>query len=161
MSPGEVSHRAVEICRCVARSRRCLLKGCEQPYHPKSLWSRYCSAECREAARRWCVARARKRYLQSAGGRAHRASQSREYRQRCTRLESNQEVTELDEPCRESEGDQRKKTFVYEICARPGCYECPGANGYSPLVKFCSRNCFRALRRVKQREARLRRLRSQ
>lgn len=160
MFPAEVSRKAGRGCQRTPRMRRCLLKGCEIHFHPKLIWSRYCSRECGQAARRWSVARARNKYLQSAGGRAHRANQSRGYRNRRARAESKQEFMEFREPESESEGDQREKTFGYVICARPGCYECVRSNGHAPLVKFCSRNCFRALRRVRQREARWRLARS-
>src|SRR5271166_1245527 len=33
------------------RIRRCLLKGCEQRFHPRQVGQRYCSQACREAAR--------------------------------------------------------------------------------------------------------------
>jgi hypothetical protein len=35
------------------RNRRCLLKGCEQRFHPRQSRQRYCSGRCREAARKW------------------------------------------------------------------------------------------------------------
>ena len=35
------------------RQRRCLLKGCEKPFRPTHPQARYCSPECRAAARRW------------------------------------------------------------------------------------------------------------
>jgi hypothetical protein len=33
--------------------RRCLLKGCEQRFHPRQARQHYCSQICREAARQW------------------------------------------------------------------------------------------------------------
>jgi hypothetical protein len=35
------------------RMRRCLLKGCQHRFHPRQARQRYCSEECREAAREW------------------------------------------------------------------------------------------------------------
>ena len=42
--------------------RRCLLKGCEQRYHPRQARQRYCSESCREAARKWSRWKAQQRY---------------------------------------------------------------------------------------------------
>jgi hypothetical protein len=42
-------------------------------------------------------------------------------------------------------------------CSRPGCYELFLAEHRSPLKKFCSCSCRRALRRVIEREQRWRR----
>ena len=39
--------------RGAPRARRCLLKGCERRFHPKHVRQRYCSEECRQAAREW------------------------------------------------------------------------------------------------------------
>src|SRR5664279_2540925 len=35
------------------RMRRCLLKGCEERFHPRQARQRYCGEGCREAARKW------------------------------------------------------------------------------------------------------------
>src|SRR5947209_3711266 len=35
------------------RMRQCLLKGCDQRFHPRQPRQRYCSERCREAARVW------------------------------------------------------------------------------------------------------------
>jgi hypothetical protein len=37
------------------RTRRCLLKGCEQRFRPRQVRQRYCSDRCREAARDWSL----------------------------------------------------------------------------------------------------------
>ena len=34
-------------------ARRCLLKGCEQRFRPRQARQRYCSEQCRQAARAW------------------------------------------------------------------------------------------------------------
>lgn len=64
------------------RTRRCLLKGCEQPFRPRPARQRYCSDLCREAAREWSRWKAQQRYRATAAGREKRNGQSRCYRER-------------------------------------------------------------------------------
>ena len=64
------------------RMRRCLLKGCEQRFHPRQARQRYCSERCREAARQWSRWKAQQRYRATTGGTQKRNSQSRRYRER-------------------------------------------------------------------------------
>jgi hypothetical protein len=65
-----------------ARTRRCLLKGCEQRFHPRQARQRYCSERCRKAARKWSRWKAQERYRESAAGQQKRNDQSRRYRER-------------------------------------------------------------------------------
>src|SRR5215470_4832351 len=64
------------------RSRHCLLKGCEQRFHPRHARQRYCSAGCREQARKWSRWKARRTYRSTAAGKKNRNRQSRRYRER-------------------------------------------------------------------------------
>jgi len=64
------------------RTRRRLLKGCEQPFHPRQANQRYCSAACRKAARRWSRWKAQQRYRATPSGKTKRTDQSRRYRER-------------------------------------------------------------------------------
>jgi hypothetical protein len=64
------------------RGRFCLLKGCERRFHPKQARQRYCSWECREAARVWSKWKARLKYRTTARGRQKRNRQSQRYRKR-------------------------------------------------------------------------------
>jgi hypothetical protein len=64
------------------RTRRCLLKGCERRFRPKRARERYCSPECRRAARTWGCWKAHQRYRATAAGRKSRQGQSRRYRER-------------------------------------------------------------------------------
>src|ERR1700738_4697977 len=64
------------------RMRRCLLKGCEQRFHPRQLHQRYCSEQCREAARKWSRWKAQQRYRATTAGKQKRNGQSRGYRER-------------------------------------------------------------------------------
>jgi hypothetical protein len=64
------------------RVRRCLLKGCEQHFHPRQARQRYCSERCREAARVWSRWKAQHRYRATEPGQQKRNGQSRRYRER-------------------------------------------------------------------------------
>jgi len=67
------------------RMRRCLLKGCEQRFHPRQARQRYCSERCREAARQWSRWKAQQRYRATAPGQQKRNGQGRRYRERVKR----------------------------------------------------------------------------
>jgi hypothetical protein len=64
------------------RARRCLLKGCEQRFHPRHTRQRYCSERCRALARGWSEWKARRTYRATAAGKRKRRGQSRRYRER-------------------------------------------------------------------------------
>lgn len=67
---------------CRPRTRRCLLKGCEQHFHPRQARQRYCCAACREAARKWSRWKAQQRYRATGVGKKQRKGQSQRYRDR-------------------------------------------------------------------------------
>jgi hypothetical protein len=64
------------------RQRCCLLKGCEQRFRPRQAGQRYCSEDCRKAARKWSRWKDQQRYRKTAAGRQKRNGQSRRYRER-------------------------------------------------------------------------------
>lgn len=64
------------------RTRECLLKGCERRFRPRRARQRYCSRECRQAARKWSRWKAQQRYRATAAGQEKRNGQSRRYRER-------------------------------------------------------------------------------
>jgi hypothetical protein len=64
------------------RTRRCLLKGCEQRFHTRQARQRYCGEECREAARQWSRWKAQQRYRETTAGQQKRNGQSQRYRER-------------------------------------------------------------------------------
>ncbi len=68
--------------RGVPRSRRCLLKGCEQSFRPRRTRQRYCSEQCRKAARAWSRWKAQEIYRATRAGKQKRNGQSRRYRER-------------------------------------------------------------------------------
>ena len=67
---------------CQPRTRMCLLKGCEQPFHPRQASERYCSPRCREQAREWSAWKAQQKYRTTLRGKEKRKTQSRRYRER-------------------------------------------------------------------------------
>jgi len=95
------------------RSRACLRKGCERRFRPVHPWTRYCSEECREEARRWREWRARHRYRQSEVGKQKRRAQSRRYR-----LCSKRARAANPGPGRRREGHRKKKYFAAPAIGR-------------------------------------------
>jgi hypothetical protein len=67
---------------CRPRTRRCLLKGCEQRFRPRHARQRYCSDGCREAKRQWSEWKAQQKYRGTAACKQKRNEQSRRYRER-------------------------------------------------------------------------------
>ena len=64
------------------RTRSCLLKGCDQRFHPRQARERYCSQQCRQAARQWSRWKAQQSYRATAAGKEKRNGQNRRYRER-------------------------------------------------------------------------------
>jgi hypothetical protein len=64
------------------RTRACLLKGCERRFRPLAARQRYCSPQCRQAARRWSQWKAQQSYRSTAAAKEKRQEQSRRYRER-------------------------------------------------------------------------------
>lgn len=139
-------------CQFRIRWRLCLLKGCEKGFYPNHPKQRYCSDKCQTAARRWSLIRAQDSYRESAKGKLRRQTQSRTYRQRKKVLRAQENGSKVAQ-CGGCEGNH-KQNEVGNICARPGCYSrvCPTRR--SPLKKYCSPQCCKAVRRVTQRERR-------
>jgi hypothetical protein len=80
---GPRKNQAAGRRKCRARRpRRCLLKGCEQRFHPRRARQRYCSEDCRNAARKWSRWKAQQKYRTTDGGKQKRNGQSRRYRER-------------------------------------------------------------------------------
>jgi hypothetical protein len=72
--PKRLAHRP--------RMRLCLLKGCEQRFHPRQASQRYCSEGCRREARKWSRWKAQHQYRTTRAGKQKRNSQSQRYRER-------------------------------------------------------------------------------
>ena len=133
--------------------RRCLLKGCEQTFRPWHPLGRYCSSDCRAAARRWRQRTANRRYRASEQGKRRRRVQSSRYRERIRRR---QEV--VSNPVTDGEGYPHPQEVGNTCCRRPGCYQAFARTARSPLQRFCSAGCRQALRRVLLRERRWKRI---
>jgi hypothetical protein len=134
------------------RRRSCLLKGCERPFVPSHPQARYCSVACQAGARRWRRWRACRIYRGSDQGQTRRREQSRRYRERLRQRQAGAEAPDL-APC---EGQRPAQDLEKSCCVRPGCYELFVRSRRSPLQKCCGGLCRRALRRVREREARWR-----
>ena len=100
------------------RTRCCLLKGCERRFRPQRARQRYCSEECRQAARRWSRWKAQQSYRATAAGKEKRNEQSRRYRERVRKRQAATRKSRSGS----REGNHSKIFFDY-CCDRPGCYE--------------------------------------
>jgi hypothetical protein len=59
-----------------------LLKGCERRFRPVTARQRYCSPQCRQAARHWSRWKAQQSYRATATAKEKRNGQSWRYRER-------------------------------------------------------------------------------
>jgi hypothetical protein len=132
------------------RTRRCLLKGCERCYHPRRGLQRYCSYGCRVSARAWSLWKAQGRYRATAAGKEKRRAQSQRYRERMRKSKKQALVAS-----QAAAWGISTHPFAAS-CDRPGCYESFVRSRRSPLQRFCSRTCRRALERVWERQRRWR-----
>jgi hypothetical protein len=130
------------------RMRLCLLKGCERRYRPRQGLQRYCGNRCREAAREWSLWKAQARYRATATGKEKRRARSQRYRRRVRRKKPHALATGG------TETRVISAHFFGVACDRPGCYESFVWTRRSPLQRFCSNRCRRALERVRERERR-------
>ena len=180
LTPGQPRgvHRWHPCCR------RCLLKDCERWFLPPWPQARYCSHACREAAERWRSWHAGQTYRATIQGKERRREQARRHRERQRQRSA---LAEPADPTLPSEPvlpvipdqttsesmpiiptgtpsvGQRPVEILPKIrgspCSRPGCYVLFAPSLRSPDQHFCSGSCRQALRRVRQREARLKRRR--
>jgi hypothetical protein len=131
--------------RYIPRTRLCLLKGCEKRFRPKQASQRYCGEACRGAARKWARWKAQKKYRRTPRGREKRNAQSHRYRERVKKRTEQVSAAARVIP---------KNLFFDGSCDRPGCYVMFIRTRRSPLQRFCSNECKRALERVREREKR-------
>ena len=150
--------------------RLCLNEPCERNFQPTHHLDRYCGPECLDAARRWQLRFANQIYRQSAGGKLRRKEQAQRYRlnlkerpardatQEFVKSESVDQavapaVVTPDVPSlAPREGYTKETSHEKSCCNRPGCYRRFTPPPQSPLKKFCSPRCRKALRRVILRE---------
>ena len=131
------------------RTRCCLLKGCDQRFHPRQARQRYCSDGCRQAARKWSRWKAQETIPGTQRAKQKRNGQSRRYRER-VKSRKPPEPEAVNEAARVITTEY----FFDHCCDRPGCYEGFVRLRRSPLQHFCSHDCRRALERVQERERR-------
>ena len=93
------------------RRRLCLLKGCEQRFHPRQASQRYCSEGCQKAARKWSRWKAQQRYRTTRAGRRKRNGQSQRYRER-VRSRKPPEPEAVDEAARVITTEDFFRSFV-------------------------------------------------
>lgn len=146
--------------------RKCLLKGCDRYFSPNHPLDRYCGCECKQAARRWRVAKANLNYRASENGKQKRREQAARYRSRCKERQahcrpqhqaSQQETacqSDAEQPVSPREGYHKSQSHENSCCHRPGCYQRFTPALRSPLQRFCCPCCHKALRAVLIRERR-------
>jgi hypothetical protein len=128
----------------------CLLKGCEGRFRSRLRRDRYCSAECRQAARKWSRSKAHLRYRATAAGKQKRNGQSRRYRERPEPPTSNAGRS----TCGDPEGNP-SKLFSITVATAPTATRDSPESGARP-TSASIRACRRAMERVWQRERRWR-----
>lgn len=133
--------------------RVCLLKDCERTFRPWHPFVRYCTSNCRAAARRWRQRTANRRYRASEQGKCRRQAQACRYRERIRQRQGTDSGSHSG-----GEGYPHSQGVADSCCRRPGCYEAFARTARSPLQKFCSASCRQALRRVLLRERRWRQM---
>ena len=98
------------------RTRGCLLKGCHQRFRPLEARQRYCSQQCRQAARQWSRWKAQQSYRATAAGKEKRNGQSRRYRERVRK----QRQQALPEAVPEAARVITKDFFSITVATAPG-----------------------------------------
>jgi hypothetical protein len=165
--------------------RRCLLKDCERWFLPPWPQARYCSPACQVAAEHWRSWYAGQTYRATSQGKERRREQARRHRertrQRSVLVEPPHQTLPIEPvlPVMEAQTTKSESTPIIPVdchsvgqrpaeilpkfcglpCHRPGCYVLFLPSPRSPDQHFCSGSCRQALRRVRQRETRLRRRR--
>ena len=127
------------------------IEGMRQIVRAAAGAARYCGAECRRAAKRWRDSKSRRRYRKKESGRRKRREQSRRHRRRQQERKRRGEdvLVAVEAPAWVITQEKRSSS-----CDRPGCYESFERTRRSPLQRFCTGACRRALYRVIERERR-------
>ena len=114
-------------------------------FEPQRAQARYCGAECRRAAKRWRDSKSRRRYRKKESGRRKRREQSRRHRRRQQERKRRGEdvLVAVEAPAWVITQEKRSSS-----CDRPGCYESFERTRRSPLQRFCTGACRRALYRI-------------
>jgi hypothetical protein len=147
--------------------RLCLLKGCGRWFTARHPCERYCGEGCAKEARKWRRWRDQIHYRATERGKAMRREQSRRWRARQKRRVEKDKTVDCgapplpsnDKPVPGCEGHPYSLSGNFFPCDRPGCYTLFVKTTRSPLRRFCSSACRKALRHARLREARWRRAR--
>lgn len=150
---------------------RCLRKGCDNRFLPKTANQKYCQQPaCRSELVRWAnLKRQRKRRLDPSI-QAREAEAQKQRRQR-NKTEDNVNLVApsfghsdcLPEECQASEVPgalSRCDCIPKDFCDRPGCYE-PKAVSHGNTSKYCGQACRNAVHRARERIRRYRTARYQ
>jgi hypothetical protein len=179
LAPGQPDgFRRWHPCCC-----RCLLKDCGRWFLPHWPQARYCSRTCQKAAEHWRSWHAGQTYRATTQGKERRREQARRRRERERQRPAFAEPAPLTPPIEpafpvievqttltfdstpitpadcHSVGQRPAEILPKSCglpCCRPGCYVLFLPSPRSPDQHFCSGSCRQALRRVRQRETRLR-----
>lgn len=155
-SPGNQERRRRQKCSSRRpRMRRCLLKGCPRRFRPQHPLERYCSHACRRKALEWSRWKAQQRYRAKKTAKDKRKAQCQRRRDRI----KSRKKQGFGAPANAARVIVKKGLFRCS-CDRPGCYEMFNLSRRSPLQRFCSKECRRALERVWERERRWREIRA-
>lgn len=140
------------------RPRLCLEDRCERSFRPSHHLDRYCSPECLESARRWQLRFANQIYRRSDNGRLRRMEQAQRYRLNLKERKAREAGQDPEKSAPTVQSDALREGYTKETsqekscCHRPGCYRRFTPPPQSPLKKFCSPRCSKAVRRVILRE---------
>jgi hypothetical protein len=159
---GHVQHT---LCQAFPTSGRrlgpriCLRRGCYRVYWARRWNQRYCQdPECRKLVRRWQAAkRQQQRRQQPEVRQAHAAAErQRRVRRRVAAVDQNPRPPDKAVSAEEKQNDRRgawsrSKNFSVPFCDRPGCYDAVRESCRCP-ARYCSDDCRRALKRVRDRE---------
>ena len=121
---------------------------------PRVPQQRYCGKACQDEAARWRAWTKQRRYRTTEKGRQRRREQSRRYHKKRKLKEKADKVEGAGKRRGHREGNHPAGDFKKFPCDRPGCYELYVRVRRSPLQRFCSCGCRKALRRVVEREIR-------
>ena len=134
--------------------RVCLRKECGRRFQAQRDNQRYCQdPECMREVQRWYAAkRQQKRRSQPEGRQRHAEAERQRRKRRASQPPKAPENPPLAtdtpaEPCAWS----RRRKIPEVFCDRPGCYEPPRDSPRTP-ASYCSDDCRAAMRRVRDRE---------
>ena len=134
---------------CRPRSRRCLLKGCERRFRPAARTPALLQSAVPGGGAGLVGVEGPADVPGHGGGQAEAERGKASVTGSASKSENHQRKRRFRRPRGSS-----VRTFFDGCCDRPGCYECFLRSRRSPLQRFCSQACQRAMERVWERERR-------